>query len=91
MLAQTLNRDIELREALARPGLIGRVQLPGSVHRGQAQQTREYAALQPAQAGVGDKRSLAQHASVPIRSDTDILGILNVATSAYGRFSERYC
>ena len=40
---------------------------------------------------AGDKRSLAQHASVPIRSDTDILGILNVARSAYGRFSGRYC
>jgi sigma-B regulation protein RsbU (phosphoserine phosphatase) len=36
---------------------------------------------------VGDKRSLAQHASVPIRSDGDILGILNVATSEYGRFT----
>jgi len=36
---------------------------------------------------VGDKRSLAQHASVPIRSDADILGILNVATSEYGRFT----
>ena len=36
---------------------------------------------------VGDKRSLAQHASVPIRSDAEILGILNVATSEYGRFT----
>jgi sigma-B regulation protein RsbU (phosphoserine phosphatase) len=36
---------------------------------------------------VGDKRSLAQHASVPIRSDSEILGILNVATSEYGRFT----
>src|SRR5689334_8751264 len=36
---------------------------------------------------VGDKRSLAQHASVPLRNDTDILGILNVATSEYGRFT----
>jgi len=36
---------------------------------------------------VGDKRSLAQHASVPIRSDADVLGIFNVATSEYGRFT----
>src|SRR5215211_915097 len=36
---------------------------------------------------VGDKRSLAQHASVPIRSDAEVLGILNVATSEYGRFT----
>jgi sigma-B regulation protein RsbU (phosphoserine phosphatase) len=36
---------------------------------------------------VGDKRSLAQHASVPIRSDSEVLGILNVATSEYGRLT----
>jgi serine phosphatase RsbU (regulator of sigma subunit) len=36
---------------------------------------------------VGDKRSLAQHASVPIRSDAEVLGILNVAASEYGRFT----
>jgi sigma-B regulation protein RsbU (phosphoserine phosphatase) len=36
---------------------------------------------------VGDKRALAQHASVPLRSDNDILGILNVATTEYSRFS----
>jgi GAF domain-containing protein len=36
---------------------------------------------------VGDKRSLAQHASVPLRSDNEMLGILNVATSEYGRFT----
>lgn len=36
---------------------------------------------------VGDKRSLAQHASVPIRNDAEVLGILNVATSEYGRFT----
>jgi serine phosphatase RsbU (regulator of sigma subunit) len=36
---------------------------------------------------VGDKRSLAQHASVPIRSESEVLGILNVATSEYGRFT----
>jgi sigma-B regulation protein RsbU (phosphoserine phosphatase) len=36
---------------------------------------------------VGDKRSLAQHASVPIQGETEVLGILNVATSEYGRFT----
>jgi serine phosphatase RsbU (regulator of sigma subunit) len=36
---------------------------------------------------VGDKRALAQHASVPLRSDGDILGILNVATTEYGRLT----
>jgi serine phosphatase RsbU (regulator of sigma subunit) len=36
---------------------------------------------------VGDKRSLAQHASVPLKNDTEVLGILNVATSEYGRFT----
>jgi serine phosphatase RsbU (regulator of sigma subunit) len=37
---------------------------------------------------VGDKRSLAQHASVPLMNGDEVLGILNVATTAYGRFSE---
>ncbi len=37
---------------------------------------------------IGDKRSLAQHASVPLINGDDVLGILNVATTAYGRFSE---
>ena len=36
---------------------------------------------------VGDKRALAQHASVPLRSDNDVLGILNVATTEYGRLT----
>jgi sigma-B regulation protein RsbU (phosphoserine phosphatase) len=36
---------------------------------------------------VGDKRALAQHASVPLRNDNDILGILNVATTEYGRLT----
>lgn len=36
---------------------------------------------------VGDKRSLAQHASVPIQGESEVLGILNVATSEYGRFT----
>lgn len=36
---------------------------------------------------VGDKRGLAQHASVPLHNDEQILGILNVAMGEYGRFS----
>jgi serine phosphatase RsbU (regulator of sigma subunit) len=36
---------------------------------------------------VGDKRSLAQHASVPLHSGDDVLGILNVATTEFGRFT----
>src|SRR5436305_8863255 len=36
---------------------------------------------------VGDKRALAQHASVPLRSDNEVLGILNVATTEFGRFT----
>ncbi len=34
---------------------------------------------------VGDKRGLAQHASVPLRSGDELLGILNVATTQWGR------
>src|SRR5437868_4112357 len=34
-----------------------------------------------------DKRALAQHASVPLRSDNEVLGILNVATTEFGRFT----
>lgn len=36
---------------------------------------------------IGDKRGLAQHASVPLRSGDEILGILNVATTQWGRIS----
>lgn len=36
---------------------------------------------------VGDKRGLAQHASVPLRSGEELLGILNVATTEWGQFS----
>ena len=93
-LAQTLNRALDLREALdaalphiievmglrtgwiflrdeagafrlaarhdlppaidlPRPGLVGRMQLPGAVHFRQAQQGRQYGALQPAPARRG--------------------------------------
>lgn len=36
---------------------------------------------------IGDKRGLAQHASVPLRSGDEILGILNVATTQWGRIA----
>jgi serine phosphatase RsbU (regulator of sigma subunit) len=36
---------------------------------------------------VGDKRGLAQHASVPLHSGDDVLGILNVATTQWGRIA----
>ncbi len=36
---------------------------------------------------VGDKRGLAQHASVPIMNGDELLGILNVATTKWGSFS----
>ncbi len=36
---------------------------------------------------VGDKRGLAQHASVPIYGGEELLGILNVATTEWGSFS----
>ncbi|GAB4199000.1 MAG: SpoIIE family protein phosphatase [Roseiflexaceae bacterium] len=37
---------------------------------------------------VGDKRGLAQHASVPLRNGEELLGILNVATGEFGRFNQ---
>ncbi|MFV9502925.1 MAG: GAF domain-containing SpoIIE family protein phosphatase [Oscillochloridaceae bacterium umkhey_bin13] len=36
---------------------------------------------------VGDKRGLAQHASVPLRSGDEVVGILNVATTQWGRIA----
>ncbi|MBP1466345.1 SpoIIE family protein phosphatase [Candidatus Chloroploca sp. M-50] len=36
---------------------------------------------------VGDKRGLAQHASVPITSTDGLLGLLNVATTRWGRLA----
>jgi serine phosphatase RsbU (regulator of sigma subunit) len=38
-------------------------------------------------AAVGDKRGLAQHASVCLRSGDEVVGILNVATTQWGRIS----
>lgn len=37
---------------------------------------------------VGDKWGLAQHASVPLRSGDEMLGILNVATKEWSHFSQ---
>lgn len=37
---------------------------------------------------VGDKRGLAQHATVPLRSDSEILGVLNVAMGEFGRLTQ---
>jgi sigma-B regulation protein RsbU (phosphoserine phosphatase) len=37
---------------------------------------------------VGDKRGLAQHASVPLFDSDEIIGILNVATTEWGSFSQ---
>jgi sigma-B regulation protein RsbU (phosphoserine phosphatase) len=36
---------------------------------------------------VGDKRGLAQHASIALRNQDSIVGILNVATTEWGSFS----
>lgn len=36
---------------------------------------------------IGDKRGLAQHASVPLYSGDEVLGILNVATTQWGRIA----
>ncbi len=36
---------------------------------------------------VGDKRGLAQHASVPLFNQDEVIGILNVATTEWGQFS----
>ncbi|EFO81668.1 stage II sporulation E family protein [Oscillochloris trichoides DG-6] len=38
-------------------------------------------------AAVGDKWGLTQHASVPLRSGDEVLGILNVATTQWGRIA----
>lgn len=37
---------------------------------------------------TGDKRSLAQHCTVPIVHENELLGILNVASNAHTRFNE---
>jgi sigma-B regulation protein RsbU (phosphoserine phosphatase) len=127
-LAQTLNRALDLREALdaalpqiveimglrtgwiflrdeagafklaARHELPPAITYPGPVWSGECscQEMCNDGKLSKAvnmvrcsrlRHAVGDKRSLAQHASVPIRSDSEVLGILNVATSEYGRFT----
>jgi len=127
-LAQTLNRALDLREALdaalpqivdimglrtgwiflrdeasafklaARHELPPAITYPGPVwsgdcdcqdlcNEGKLNKAVNMVRCSRLKHAVGDKRSLAQHASVPIRSDAEVLGILNVATSEYGRFT----
>jgi sigma-B regulation protein RsbU (phosphoserine phosphatase) len=127
-LAQTLNRALDLREALdaalphivemmglrtgwiflrdetgafrllARHDLPPAISYPGAAWSGECncQELCEAGKLNKAvnmvrcsrlKHAVGDKRSLAQHASVPLKNDNEVLGILNVATSEYGRFT----
>jgi sigma-B regulation protein RsbU (phosphoserine phosphatase) len=39
---------------------------------------------------VGDKRGMAQHASVPLRDNDQLIGILNIATTEWGSFSQAH-
>ncbi|HNP87857.1 MAG TPA: SpoIIE family protein phosphatase [Kouleothrix sp.] len=127
-LAQTLNRALDLREALdaALPKIVeimglrtgwiflrdetgtfklaARHELPPAILYPGPAWSNECSCQELCQTGkltkavnmvrcsrlrhaVGDKRSLAQHASVPLPGETEVLGILNVATSEYGRFT----
>jgi sigma-B regulation protein RsbU (phosphoserine phosphatase) len=127
-LAQTLNRALDLREALddalaqiielmqLQTGwiflfneshdfwLAARHELPPALHypgtpwegdchcqdlclEGKLDQAVNLVRCSRLRIAVGDKRGLAQHASVPIRSNDDLLGILNVATTEWGSFS----
>lgn len=127
-LAQTLNRALDLREALdaalahivelmglrtgwiflrdesgafrlaARQGLPPAISYPGAAWSGDCscQNLCDDGKLNKAvnmvrcsrlRHAVGDKRALAQHASIPLRSENELLGILNVATTEFGRFS----
>lgn len=128
LLAQTLNRAVDLREALdsalekvvelmglrtawlfltdesgsfrlaARHELPPAITYPGPAWSGECscQELCTEGKLSKAvnmvrcsrlKHAVGDKRALAQHASVPLLNDTEVLGILNVATTEYSRFS----
>lgn len=125
-LAQTLNRALDLREALdsalarivelmglntgwiflredagafylaARLNLPPAIAYPGLAWEGECdcQDLCETGRLDKAvnmvrcsrlRSAIGDKRGLAQHASVPLRSADEVLGILNVATTQWGR------
>ena len=127
-LAQTLNRALDLREALdaalphivelmglrtgwiflrdetggfrlaARHDLPPAIQYPGPAWAdrcncqelclaGKLTKAVNMVRCSRLQHAVGDKRSLAQHASVPLRNDNEVLGILNVATTEFGRFA----
>ncbi|NTU85805.1 MAG: GAF domain-containing protein, partial [Chloroflexales bacterium] len=127
-LAQTLNRAIDLREALdtalnhivelmglstgwiflkgegesytlaARHNLPPAITYPGSAweddcecqelcQAGKLDKSVNMVRCSRLRGAVGDKRGLAQHASVPLRSGDESLGILNVATTQWGRIS----
>jgi sigma-B regulation protein RsbU (phosphoserine phosphatase) len=127
-LAQTLNRALDLREALdsallhivelmglstgwiflksegdsftlaARHNLPPAIQYPGPAWNDECdcQELCRGERLDKAvnmvrcsrlRSAVGDKRGLAQHASVPLRSGDEVLGILNVATTQWGRIA----
>jgi sigma-B regulation protein RsbU (phosphoserine phosphatase) len=127
-LAQTLNRALDLREALdsalphivelmgletgwifladesggfrlaARHNLPPAIEYPGQpwqgectcqdlCSRGQLNKAVNVVRCSRLRYALGDKRSLAQHASVPLLSGEELVGILNVATTEFGRFS----
>lgn len=127
-LAQTLNRALDLREALdsalmhivelmelqtgwiflfneksqfvlaARHNLPPAIVYPGAAWEddcrcqelcldGKLDQAVNLVRCSRLRSAVGDKRGLAQHASVPIRNGDELLGILNVATTEWGSFS----
>jgi sigma-B regulation protein RsbU (phosphoserine phosphatase) len=127
-LAQTLNKALDLREALdsalvhivelmglntgwiflkneadqyylaARHNLPPAITYPGSAwnddcdcqemcQTGKLDKAVNMVRCSRLRSAVGDKRGLAQHASVPLRSGDEVLGILNVATTQWGRIS----
>lgn len=127
-LAQTLNRALDLREALdtalahivelmglstgwiflkgegeqytlaARHNLPPAIGYPGPAwedtcdcqelcHGGRLDKAVNMVRCSRLRNAVGDKRGLAQHASVPLRSADEVLGILNVATTQWGRIA----
>ncbi|NJN17856.1 MAG: SpoIIE family protein phosphatase [Oscillochloris sp.] len=127
-LAQTLNRALDLREALdtalahivelmglntgwiflkgdvesyilaARHNLPPAISYPGPAwengcdcqdlcQAGKFEKAVNMVRCSRLRSAVGDKRGLAQHASVPLQSGDEVLGILNVATTQWGRIS----
>jgi sigma-B regulation protein RsbU (phosphoserine phosphatase) len=128
-LALTLNRAVDLREALdsalshivelmnlstgwiflrdegdtyrlvARHGLPPAIDYPGAAWKdvcscqemcseGKLHKAVNMVRCSRLRYAVGDKRGLYQHASIPLRIGDDILGILNVATTEFGRFTQ---